>query len=235
MSLIKRIEGVFFNPKPVFAGLAEKPVWVDALVLLLVLLVIFTYLTYPFLQQDQVGIVKDNVQLKERMGEERFNQYVERAENPSPAARAVQIFAATPFFYTAFLLFHSLLILLLGRFVSTQGTYVQVLAALVHADFVNKLLGNAVRAVLAFTKKSMMQTSTGLALFFPKLEVTSTPYIILNSIDFFQLWLFGILGYGLSAVFKIDLKKALILSYAFWLLKTLGNIGLALVGMSFMR
>jgi hypothetical protein len=43
------------------------------------------------------------------------------------------------------------------------------------------------------------------------------------------------LGYGLSAVFKIDLKKALILSYSFWFLKSLGNIALALVRMSFMR
>ncbi len=235
MSLFKRIEGVFFNPKSVFDGLAEKPAWADALIVLLILLVIFTYLTNPFLQKDQLALMKDNIQLKERMGEERFNELLERTENPSPTARAIQIFAATPFFYAAVIFFHSLLILILGRFVSTQGTYIQVMAALVHASFVDKLLGNAVRAVLALTKKSVMQTSTGLALFFPNMEVTSTPYLILVNIDFFQIWLFGILGYGLSAVFKIDLKKALIVSYAFWLLKSLGNIALALVGMSFMR
>jgi hypothetical protein len=235
MNLLKRVEGVFFNPKPVFEGLAQKPVWVDALILLLVLLVLFTYFTSPFLQKDQLGLMKDNVRLKERMGEDRFNALIERTENPSPASRAVQFFAATPFFYAAVLFFHSLLILILARFVSTQGTYIQVLAALVHANYVDKLLGNVVRAVLAFTKKSVMQTTTGLALLFPKLEVTSTPYMILANIDFFQLWLFGVLGYGLSAVFKIDLKKALILSYSFWFLKSLGNIALALVGMSFMR
>jgi hypothetical protein len=46
---------------------------------------------------------------------------------------------------------------------------------------------------------------------------------------------FGVLAFGLAAAFKIDVKKALFLSYAVWFLKALFNIGLALVGMSFIR
>ena len=45
----------------------------------------------------------------------------------------------TPLFYLVALLLQSLLLLILGRFVSTQGTYVQVLSALVHASLVDKL------------------------------------------------------------------------------------------------
>ena len=75
--------------------------------------------------------------------------------------------------------------------------------------------------------------STTLALFFPRLEVTSTGFIVLSQVDFFQLWMFGILGYGLSYVFKIDTKKALFISYGFWFLKTLFNVGLGLLGSQF--
>jgi len=79
-----------------------------------------------------------------------------------------------------------------------------------------------------------MQTTTSLALFFPKLEVTSTAFIILSQVDFFQLWLFGVLSYGLAIIFKIELKKALILSYGFWVLKSLFNIGISLISMRFL-
>jgi hypothetical protein len=43
----------------------------------------------------------------------------------------------------------------------------------------------------------------------------------LSQVDFFQLWFYGILAYGLSSVLKIDVKKGLIIAYGFWLLKTL--------------
>lgn len=235
MNLFKRIEGIFFAPRPVFEGLAAKPVWIDALVLSLVALIAFNLVVSPYMQKDQLGLWKDNSALKERFGEERYNQMIERMEHPSAATKVIQTFVTTPLFYLAAILLQGLILLLLGRFMSTQGTYVQVLSALVHAGLIDKLFGNAVRLALALTRRSVMQTSTGLALLFPKMEVTSTPYILLSQIDFFQLWLFGILAIGLTAVFKVELKKALALSYTLWFLKALVNVGLAMLGMSFIR
>jgi hypothetical protein len=58
---------------------------------------------------------------------------------------------------------------------------------------------------------------------------------MLTQVDFFQLWMFGILAFGVAAVFKIELRKALILSYGLWFLKALANIGIGLIGMSFLR
>ena len=235
MNLFKRIEGVFFNPRPTFEGLAAKPVWVDTLVVALIALIAFNFIVLPYMQKDQLALMKDNVSLRERMGEDSYVKMIERTEHPSKSGQIIQIFITTPLFYLAALLLQSLLLLIMGRFLSTQGTYVQVLSALVHASLVDKLLGNAVRLVLALTRQSLMQTSTSLALLFPKMEVTSTPYIMLTQVDFFQLWMFGILAFGVAAVFKIELRKALILSYGLWFLKALANIGIGLIGMSFLR
>jgi hypothetical protein len=47
MSFIKRLEGIFFSPKNVFQALAEKPVWVDALIVLLILLAVLYFLVTP--------------------------------------------------------------------------------------------------------------------------------------------------------------------------------------------
>jgi len=235
MDFFKRLEGVFFNPRPTFGSLAARPVWVDALIVILVALIAFHLLVTPYMQRDQLALMKDNAALKERMGTERYEQMIQRLENPSAAGRIVQGFVTTPLFYLAALLLQALILLILGRFFSSQGTYVQVLSALLHASLVDKIFGNAVRFVLALTRKSVMQTSTNLTLLFPKMEVTSTPYILLAQVDFFQLWLFGILAFGLAAVFKVELKKALILSYSMWFLKALVNVGIALIGMSFLR
>lgn len=235
MNLFKRIEGIFFNPRPVFDGLAAKPVWVDTLLVVLVALIAFNLVVAPYMQQDQLRLMKDNSALKERVGAERYDQMIQNMENPTPRSRIIQTFVTTPLFTLIALLLQALILLILGRFLSSQGSYVQVLSVLLHASLVDKLFGNAVRMVLALTRKSLMQTSTSLALFFPKMEVTSTSYIVLSQVDFFQIWLFGILAFGLAAVFKIELKKALFLSYSVWFLKALVNVGLAMIGMSFLR
>ena len=235
MNLFKRIEGVFSNPRPVFDGLAAKPAWVDALIVVLIALIAFNLVVADFMQKDQLRLMKDNAVLKERVGAERYDQMIQNMENPSARSRIVQTFVTTPLFTLIALLLQALILLILGRFLSSQGTYVQVLSVLLHASLVDKLFGNAVRMVLALTRKSLMQTSTSLALLFPKMEVTSTSYIMLSQVDFFQLWMFGILAFGLAAVFKVELKKALFLSYGVWFLKALVNVGIAMIGMSFLK
>jgi len=235
MSLFKRLEGVFFDPKRTFDGLAGKPVWIDTLVVVLLALIAFNLVVAPYMQKDQLQLMKGNAALMERMGEDAYTKMIERTEHPSPSGRIVQTFVATPLFFLAALLLQSLILLILGRLLSTQGVYVQVLAALIHANVIDKLLGNGVRLALALTRKSLMQTSTGLALLFPNLEVTSTAYIMLSQIDLFQLWMFGVLALGLAAIFKISIPKAMALSYALWLLKAAANVGIGLIATSFLR
>jgi hypothetical protein len=180
-------------------------------------------------------MVKESVKLKERMGEERFNQYVQGMEGPATTWGVIQTVVGAPVFFLIAMLLQTLFLLMIGRFVSTLGTFKQLFSALLHASAVDVVLGNAVRVVLVLLRKSVMQTSTSLALLFPKMEVTSATYVVLAQVDFFQLWLFGILAYGISAVLKVDLKKSLFISYSVWFLKALVNIGLGILGMSFLK
>ncbi len=234
MNLFNRLQGIFFNPKVILKAISEKPIWIDALIILLIAWALFNYITTPYLQEDQLQIFKNNVKLQERLGEEGFNRMIERVENPSQTSIILRNLVLNPGGLLIGFLFSSLIILAIGRMFSTEGNYKQIFSAILHANFIDKILGNALRLVLILTRKSVMQTTTSLALFFPKLEVTSPTFIILSQVDFFQLWLFGILGYGLSSIFKIELKKALILSYTFWVLKSLLYIALGLLGTKFM-
>jgi hypothetical protein len=235
MNLLKRLEGVFSSPKQTFAALAEKPVWVDVLIVILVALAVYSLIISPYAKHDQAQMIKESVKLRERMGEERFNQYVQKMEGPVTTWGVIQTAGGAPVMFIIAMLLQGLLLMILGRFASTQGTFKQLFSSLVHANLIYALLGNGVRLILTLTRKSAMQVSTGLAIFFPKMEITSTSYIVLSQFDFFQIWLFGVLAFGLSAIFKINIRKALFLSYIVWFLKALFNIGFALFGLSFVR
>lgn len=233
MNMFKRISGVFFNPKPVFDSLAEKPVWVDVLVLLLIALAAFSILISPYVRHDQLAMWKDSVTAKEKAGEARYNASVQALENPMTAGMVLYTVVGYPLFIFFAMAIQAGVILLFGRFVSTQGRFAQVFASLVHASSINLLLGNAVRLGLTVLRRSAIQTSTSAVMLFPKIPVMSKAYIFLGQLDFFQLWMFGVLAFGVAAALKINLKKALALSYAVWFFKAVVNIILGLITANF--
>lgn len=234
MNFFNRFQGIFLSPQQIFNSISQKPIWVDALIFLLIAGALFSYLSAPYAQKDQVQLLKNNVKLQERLGEERFNQTIERLENPSKSGIFLRSVLLSPITMIIGFLFASLIIMVLGRFTSTEGNFIQILSAYLHANFIDKIFGNAIRLFLILTKKSMMQTTTSLALFFPRLEFTSPAFIILSQFDFFQIWMFGILGFGISSILKIDLKKALFISYGFWALKSLFYIAITMISMQFL-
>ena len=233
MNFFNRLQGVFFNPQATFEALAAKPVWADALIFILIAFTLFTYFSAPYSRQDQRQIFENNVELRERMGEDAFNQRLEQMKNP-PQWQAILGYASAPVTLLIGLLVASLFLLIFGRMGSTEGKYVQVMSAYLHANFIDKLLGNGVRLFLILTKKSTLQATTSMAMFFPKMEVTSPAFAVLSQIDFFQIWMFGVLAFGLSAIFKIPLRRALIVSYLIWAIKSLLYIGLMLLSMQIM-
>jgi len=232
MNFINRLQGIFFNPRVTLKAISEKPVWVDTIIILLVILTIFSFIVAPYLQKDQLQVLKNDITRKDRIGEDAYNRQLEFLENP-PQWYILVIGIGAPLIANFIGFFLPPLILLgMGRMFSTDGNYKQTLSVYIHASLVDKILGNAIRLILILTRKSVFQTTTSLALFFPRLDITSSAYRLLSQVDFFQLWLFGILGYGLSSVFKIELKKALIISYGFWFLKSILYIALSFLSPS---
>jgi hypothetical protein len=234
VSLVKRLGGVFFAPRRTFKELASQPAWLDTLVVLMLALVAFNLIVSPYVKDQNLQLLRGSAVLRAALGEVTFAKIIENTEHPSRGTWILQI-VLTALYFLAVLLLQSLLLLIMGRSITTQGTYGQVFSALVHADLIDKLLGNAVRLVLVLSRRSLMQTSTGLALFLPNMEVTSIPYIMLSQIDIFQIWMFGVLAFGLAAAFRIGLRKALALSCAMWLLKALFNISMGLISVDFLR
>lgn len=232
MNFLNRFQGIFLSPQQTFKAISERPIWLDALIILLIAIALFSYITAPYSNKDSIQMFENNIKLKEKIGEERFNQMLEDFKNPSQTRVIIRSFFIVPISSVIGFLISSLIILGLGRLTSTEGKFVYIFSAFLYANFIDKILGNAVRLFLAVSRKSVMQNTTSLALFFPKLEITSPAFLILSQVDFFQLWLFGIFGFALAYIFKIELKKALFISYGFWLLKSVFYIAIIRLSMS---
>lgn len=235
MNFLNAFLGIFLNPKQTFKALSEKTRWTEALIIILIAWVLFAYITAPYAQKDGIEVFENNIKFKERIGEDRYNEMLEKLKNPAPNERIFRSLLVAPLSMAIGFLISCLIMFGMGRLISTEGKYIQVFSGFLYANFIDKILGNTVRLLLILPKKSILETSTGLALFFPHLEVTSTAFIILTQIDIFQLWMFGIFSYALSSIFNIEVKKALYISYGFWILKTLFYIAIGLISASFMR
>jgi len=233
MNLVHRSQGIFFNPRPTLKAVAEKPVWADALIIIFFITAAFSYFTAPYINQDSLKAMKDNPRFEEKLGKERYEAAIRDMENPSPISLVLRYALFGPLTLVIGLLVSSLFLLIIGRLVSTEGVFAAVFAALLHVNFIDKILGNGVRLALILVRKSAMQTTTSLALLVPHAEYTSDIFIVLSQVDFFQLWMFALLGYGLALIFKIPAKKAMVISYGFWVLKTLFNLALVFAFRSF--
>lgn len=228
MNLFNRFQGIFLNPQQTFKALSEKPVWVDALILLLIVTAVFFYITGPYMQQDTIKAFENDIEKRNELGEEAFNQRLEFMKNPPKILAILQPFVFVPLGQVIALLILALIVFILGRMTSTEGKYVQVFSALTHANFIN-VLGMAVTLIMVLSQKTFLGATTSLAIFFPKLETTSLAFNVLKQFDFFQLWVYGVLGFGVAAIFKVNIKKALVISYCLWAIQSGFLILLAVV------
>lgn len=231
MSRLRRFAGVVFRPAQTFRSLTDRPVWLDALVVVLAAGAVTSYLVFPFVRQERLRTFENSAaEFIERYGQQQYADAVARLEGGS---RALDSFVVRPLVSLTSFLFTSLIALGAGRALTRRGHYVQVFSCFLHAGLVAAVLGNAVQLALLRSRGSLLQASTGLAAFFPELPSGSAAYAALRQVDFFTLWMYGLFGLGLASAFKFSIGKGLAISYALWFLGGLAGFASAVVGKGF--
>jgi len=231
VSCLRRFFGVFFRPAATFRFLAGRPLWVDALAIVLAAGAAFSYCVFPFAQQDRLQTFKkSSAGFIEKHGEQQYAVAMARIEDKS---RALDAFVVKPLIALTGFLFVSLIALSAGRAAGRSGYYLQVFSCFIHASFVTTILGNAVRLALVTARRTTLRASAGLAIFFPGLPAVSTVYAALTQVDFFSLWTYGLFGLGLASAFKVSAGKGLAIAYALWVLRCLAGFAFVVVGQRF--
>jgi hypothetical protein len=108
MSFGRRLAGTFYDPGRTFRAIAERPLWVDTLILILVLVSLYAYLVFPFGQKGSLRTMEDNAsRLKEKWGASGYAGALERIEGQS---RSLAAFLVTPLTFLTGLLFSALIV-----------------------------------------------------------------------------------------------------------------------------
>jgi len=221
MSLPARIQGVFFEPRATLRAVAAKPLWLDVLAVTLVALAAYTAFIMPYASREALSHFQSD------------------GQPPPDLSRMPKWLLVIPVFIGLFsiaavVFISSGILYLAGRLFSPRGEFKQVLAVYLHAGLVDGLLGNAVRLTVALLNKTALVV-TGPALFVPGLPPRSFLFLALGPFDFFRLWMFGIMAFGLAAVFEVDEKKALLVSFLAWLALSAMSVGMGGLGILLSR
>lgn len=229
MSLAGRFFGVIVNPAATLRSLADHPVWLDALVVVLAAGAALSYLAFPDMQQNKLADLESRrVAFITAHGEAQYEAAVARVAGESRALRA---FVINPLTMLTGFLFTSLIALAVGRAAYRRGHYLQVFSCLVHADFLVDVLGKTVRLLLIREPAGGLGAPPDLAALFPSLASHPIARAALGRVDPFSVWMYVLFGLGLAAVFKVGNGKGLAISFSLWLLRGLTAVGCTLAGL----
>jgi hypothetical protein len=218
-----RLIGALLAPGKTFQSIAERPTWVVALVLFLVIILAVTIVTFQ------------RVDLNEMMRQ----QMAERGQEMPPEMEQVGGFmtgcyiAAGLGFWIGLIFVGAAYFLLLNLAFGGQLRYVTSLSVLIHALMPFAVAGLlSVPILLSRETLSMEELQSGsvlpssLAVFAPE-EAGPRLIALLSSLDFFTLWTVVLLVIGYSLAARVSKTSAAVLVVVVWILLILLRVGLA--------
>lgn len=224
---INNVIGVITSPASTVAKAMAEKRWPAALVLVLLVTAICTYITYPVTKVEQAKFIRDSA-----MAEKLSDQQLADLDKFTPTQRASgavfsALFAALALVVGAFFVY------LFFKVGGVEGLYVNYFSGVAQASVLDMVLGGILKSTLVMLKKTMM-VHTGLTMFFPGLDFRSLNFILLAQFDFFSLWYLAALALGIAAFAKISPKKSLVITVMYFLFKSLVLVAVSFFSMKMM-
>jgi hypothetical protein len=216
--------GAIANPGPTIARVMDKKRWQAALLLVLLVSAIVTFITFPVTKVEQAKLIRDS-QMAEKLSEEQLASL----DKFTPTQRFMGALYALAFSGLTIVI-GAFFIYLFFKVAGSEGNYVNFFSGAAQASILDMLLGGILKGTLILLKKTLI-VHTGLTMFFPGLDFRSLPFIVLSQFDFFSLWYLAALALGIAVYAKISLKKSISVMVAYFLFKSLVFIAFSYLAM----
>lgn len=213
LGLLSRIVGVFTSPSNTAKAIGEKPNWLIPAIIILLLMLLFTYLAKPVIIQETVTRVEQMMQSK-GAPQERIDTVLSGINKTMGLRMFIGVTVTTAFgvfIWAAIWLFISNIVL------GAQATYAQMLGVNVYRYFITTV-GLLIKLPLMLSKQTM-NVHFSLATFLPDEQKTTFLYKILMQVELFNIWAIVFLSIGIAVVSKLDTKKVwpwVVLVFAVW-------------------
>ena len=224
MGFLTRIFGVFFEPKKVFSFLNNKPSWLFAFLLILIIGAIIAEIILPqsLLQQKEIF---SNIP--------RFSsspEMLEKMTEVTTGARISTIVGEIIKTLIGLFLLTSLVYFFCNIILGGDSSYKRVLSVVTYTSFIT-VLGAILKTPLILAKNSA-DVQTSLALLMPEGDFTKIRFMLLSALDIFSIWQLILIAIGITVLYKFSMTKALVATIIGWLILVFLSIGLGVMGMS---
>jgi hypothetical protein len=217
MGFISRFLDVFVSPSKIGEEIKEKPKILEPIIIVLIFVILFTFLTARIQSRDGVEYIKMNPKWADKIPQERL----EKMANPSQASILVRSFLFSPLTVFFNLLIFSVALLVIVKIAGGAGEFKNFFSLAFFSSYIDYVLGNGIKTILILQKGTSIGVSTGLSLFFPDIQIPSLSYNLLSIIDFFSIWSYIFVAIALSRISKLSFTKASFISAIIFILRIL--------------
>jgi len=226
-AFIDNIIGVIASPARTVAKAMEQKRWQAALVLVLLVTAVCTFITFPVTKTEQAKFIRDS-----EMAEKLSDDQLADLDKFTPVQRASGA-AFSAVFAALVLVVGSFFVYLFFKVGGAEGLYVNYFSGVAQASVLDMVLGGILKSTLVMLKKTML-VHTGLTMFFPGMDFRSLSFITLSQFDFFSLWYLVALALGIAVFAKISPKKSITIAVLYFLFKSLILVALSFFSMKMM-
>lgn len=217
MGFISRFLDVFVSPSKICLEIKERPKIIEPLIIVLIFVILFTFLTARIQSRDSVEYVKMNPKMADRIPQDRL----ENMANPSQASILIRSFLLSPLTVLFYLLIFSVVLLIIIKIAGGAGEFKNFFSLAFFSSYIDYVLGNGIKTILTLQKGTSIGVSTGISLFFPDIPISSSSYIVLSMIDFFSIWSYIFVAIAISRISKFSFTKAIVISTIVFILRIL--------------
>lgn len=230
-SSLARLVGVLFSPGRTFELIRQRPTWLVALVVLVLLGTLSGYLISDRLDWEDVTR-EQLAQSSRQLSEEQIEQSIAFTESFAPKMVIVGPLLGGPVIYLLIALLYWVLLRLLGGELTYKASFATTLHGLVPSAGVAVLLGLPVILSRGELSYDVIRTGSVLASnlgsFAPE-ETSTSMLALLSSVDVFSIWSLILLSIGFAVVARVSRAKAASAIVGLWAVYVLFKIGAAAI------
>lgn len=222
-----KVFNIFFEPRKVFESLRIKPTWLIPFVIVTLLVIGSTYLTFPYIMKAQV----ERIEEMENIPDERKAAIIEQMEQVDQPP-VWQVAMIPVFSLVVLVLFSGILFLVFNVLLGGDSSYRSVLSVYSYSALVT--IPALIVKIPLIIMKETVNVQTSLALL-PFVNPDSRfLYSVLSGFDIFSLWEVILISMGLGVMYKFSTAKAFTAVVILWVLLIVVKSGLSSgLGMSF--
>ena len=229
-SSIARVVGVLFSPEKVFTALREKPTWLVALVVLVVLGTLAGYLVGQKLDWEVVA--REQIEQSSRqLSEDQIEGSIEVTEKLGPILVIAVPLLFGPAVYLLIALLFWVILKMLGGDFSYQASFATTLHGMMPSAVqalltVPVVLGRSELDYEAVETGSVLASNLGA---FASEGTSNAMLALLSSVDVFSIWNMILLSIGYAVVGKVSRGKAAAVVLGLWVVYILFKVGSAAI------